>query len=67
MSCGEHQYRRRDEMHQADHAELERAAGQLVDLPADRHSRDLVGIFREAARAQVKHEGAVAEQVFGRR
>ena len=31
------------ELHQPDHAEIEGAAGQVIDLPADRHRADLAG------------------------
>ena len=67
MARDKHQERRGDELHQPDHAELKGAARQFVDLPAHGDGGDLVGIFREAARAQVKQEGAGAEKASSAR
>ena len=59
----EKQQRRRQELHQPDHAEMEGAAGELVDLPADRDRRDLAGEARKAARQQEEQERSVPEQI----
>ena len=61
----EQQQRRRQKLHQPDHAELERAAGHVVDLPADRDRADLAGEPRKAARQQKEQERSVLEQVAG--
>jgi hypothetical protein len=37
----EHQKRGREKLHQPDHAKVEGAAGEVVDLPADRDRADL--------------------------
>ena len=39
----EHEQQRRQELRQADKAEIERVARQVVDLPADRDGLDLHG------------------------
>jgi hypothetical protein len=49
-SGDKHQERSRQELHQPDHAEIEGAAGEIIDLPADRDARDLAGEARQAAR-----------------
>ena len=61
----ENQQRRRQELHQPDHAELEGAAGEVVDLPADRDRRDLAGEARQASRQQEEQERPVPEQIAG--
>ena len=61
----ENQQRRGQELHQPDHAELEGAAGDVVDLPADRNRRDLAGEARQAARQQEEQERPVPEQIAG--
>ena len=61
----ENQQRRGQELHQPDHAELEGAAGDVVDLPADRNRCDLAGEARKAARQQEKQERPVPEQIAG--
>ena len=37
------EHHHREELHEADQAEVEGAAGQLIDLPADRHRLHLIG------------------------
>jgi hypothetical protein len=61
MPGGKHQQRRRDELNQADHAEIKGAAGQLIDLPADRDGGDLLGKLRKTAGADIEQERPVAE------
>ena len=65
MTCDENQQRRGQELHQPDHAELKSAAGDFVDLPADRDRRDLAGEARQAARQQEEQERTVPEQFAG--
>ena len=48
----QHQQQRRQELDDADEAEIERIAGQVVDLPADRDRDDLGREGREKARLQ---------------
>src|ERR1700744_434310 len=67
MARDEHQKRGGNELDEADEAEIERAAGQLIDLPADRDGCDLVGKFRKTARAQIEQEAALGEQVLSGR
>ena len=45
-ACDEQQDCGRQKLHQADHAEIEGAPGKIVNLPADRHRRDLAGEAR---------------------
>ncbi|MEY9132265.1 hypothetical protein ACVIWV_001858 [Bradyrhizobium diazoefficiens] len=61
----EHEQRGGQELHEADHAEVEGRAGEVVDLPADRDRRDLAGKARQAAREQEEQEGAVGEEHAG--
>jgi len=49
LPCNEYEQRGGKKLHQPDHAELERAAGQIIDLPADRHGGDLAGKPRQAS------------------
>ena len=56
----EHEQQRRKELREADEAEVERIAGQVVDLPADRDRLDLHGEARGEPRQPVFHEGARA-------
>src|SRR6478735_1098997 len=65
MAGDEHQQRRGQELHEADHAEVEGRAGEIVDLPADRDRRDLAGETRQAAREQEEQEGAMGEERAG--
>ena len=52
MAGRQRQAGERQELHQADEAEIEGAAGEIIDLPADRHRADLAGKSREASRQQ---------------
>jgi hypothetical protein len=52
----------RDELHQPDQPEIERAAGELVDLPADGDRLHLVGPGRRGARAPIERKGAMLAQ-----
>jgi hypothetical protein len=56
LPCNEYEQRGGKKLHQPDHAELEGAAGQIVDLPADRHRGDLTGKPRQASRQQKEEE-----------
>src|ERR1700722_14735689 len=61
----EQKQRGREKLPQAAHAEIEGAAGQRVDLPADRDRSDLAGGAREAARQQKQQKGWMLEQSAG--
>jgi len=65
VTSDKNQERRGQELHQPDHAELEGAAGDVVNLPPDRHRRDLAGEARQAARQQKEQERPVPEQFAG--
>jgi hypothetical protein len=65
VAGGEHQDCGGNELNQPDHAEIERAAGHFVDLPADRDPGDLAGETRESADPKVKLERPVGEQGAG--
>src|SRR5512147_2610199 len=41
LAGDEHQKRGREKLHQPNHAEVEGAAGEIIDLPADRDRADL--------------------------
>jgi len=49
------------ELHEPDHAEIERAAGELIDLPADGDGGDLPGEFGKAPRRHIEQQRLVAE------
>jgi hypothetical protein len=55
----------RDELHQPHQAEVERAAGQSIDLPADRDDADLVRELGDAASPEITEERPVAERAPG--
>ena len=57
----QHQQQRRQELDDADEAEIERIAGEVVDLPADGDRDDLRRKGREEPRRQIAQEGAMAE------
>ena len=57
----QHQQDAGDELHQADEAEVERVAGQLVELPADRHHQHLVAGRGRDPRKPEQHERAVLQ------
>src|SRR5437764_675225 len=61
----EYQQRGRQELHQPDHAEVEGAAGEIIDLPADRDRSDLAGETRQASRQQEEDKGALPQQSGG--
>ena len=67
MAGDENEQRRGQELRQPDHAEIEGAAGEVVDLPADRTARDLAGEARKASRQQEEQERPVPEQFAGAR
>ncbi len=52
----------RKELHEPDDAEVERIAGHLVELPADRDALHLVGDGGRGANAPEPHEGWIAAQ-----
>ena len=60
-----HQQRGRQKLHQPDHAEVEGAAGEIVDLPADRDRADLAREARQAPRQQEEDKGGLPEQRAG--
>ena len=62
MADQQAQHHHRKELHEADEAEIEGAAGQFVDLPADRHRLHLIGAVGRGARAPIGHERAMLEQ-----
>ena len=57
----QHQQQRRQELDDADEAEIERIAGEVVDLPADGDRDDLGRKGREKPRRPEAHESAMAE------
>jgi hypothetical protein len=62
------QQRTRNELNQPHQAQIECAAGQIIDLPAHRDGGNLIGEFRKAAREIEQQEWWMAEQArrFGR-
>ena len=58
----QHQEERRHELREPDEPEVERAAGQRVDLPSDGDREHLVRDHREHAREPEQHERPVREQ-----
>ena len=56
---GEHQHRA--ELREAEQAEIERAAGQLIELPADRHHQHVKRQDRSDPAEPVEREGAMPE------
>jgi hypothetical protein len=65
VAGNKYQQRGGKKLHQPDHAEIEGAAGQVVDLPADRDRADLARKSRQAARPQEEQERSVREQIAG--
>src|SRR6202034_3168854 len=65
LSGRKHQDGRRDELHQPDHAEIEGAAGQCIDLPAHGDGGNLIGKFGKGPRPEIKPERPVTEQRHG--
>jgi hypothetical protein len=61
----ENQHRHRNELRQPDEPKVERAVGQLIDLPADRHRADLIAELGNAACREEEQERRVAEQISG--
>ena len=57
----QHQQQRRQELDDADEAEIERIAGEVVDLPADGDRDDLGRKGRQKPRRPEAQEGAMAE------
>ena len=62
VARGQHQQHERQELRQADEAEVERIAGDRVDLPADRDRLHLHGDRGEQPRRQEAHEVRVFQQ-----
>jgi hypothetical protein len=62
MAGGQREQQGRQELQQADHAEVPGAAGQVVHLPADGHHQHLVGGAADHAAPPEAHEGAQAPQ-----
>jgi hypothetical protein len=56
---------RRHELHQPDQAQVERTAGDRIDLPADRHRQHLESETRRDARKPERDERGVSEQGVG--
>jgi hypothetical protein len=48
-------------MYEPHDAEIERAAAQRIDLPANCHGGDLIGEFRKAACPEIEQERLVTE------
>ncbi len=67
VACGQHQQHERQELGQANQAEVERLAGDRVDLPADRDRLHLHRDRREQPRRQEAHEARVVEEFPERR
>jgi hypothetical protein len=61
MAGRQDQHQEGRELRQADQAQVEQAAGDLVHLPADGHALHLHGQRAEHACAQVKREITVAQ------
>jgi hypothetical protein len=57
----ENEARHRQKLRQADHAEVEGAMRQRIDLPADRYGGDLVGTARKPPSDEKQQERLVAE------
>jgi hypothetical protein len=51
----------RNELRQAHQSQIERAAGELIDLPADRHRLHLKGDGGSDARPPEQREGRMAQ------
>jgi hypothetical protein len=62
LASNKYQKRRRQELHQPDHTEIEGAAGHVIDLPADRYRTDLARKARQASRQQKEDQRALSEQ-----
>ena len=62
MAGDQHQHQRRKELYQADQAEIECAAGQGVDLPADGDRQHLIRHRRGDAREPEMRERTVAKR-----
>jgi hypothetical protein len=60
-TCPERQEDDRQELRQADQPEIERAAGDRVELPAHRDAQHVKAHVGEDPRAQEEREGGVAE------
>ena len=58
----EHEHQRRQELRQADETEVEGIAGQVVDLPSDRHGLDLDREARRQMRDPELGEAGIAER-----
>jgi len=67
LPCDEDQQRGRKELHEPDHAEVEGAAGEIVNLPADRDRADLAREAGQAPRQQKENEGRPPEERAGAR
>jgi hypothetical protein len=65
MTDDEHQRDRGQELREPDEAEVERAPGELVDLPAHRDGLHLVGEYRADPRKPVLPERAMLENGRG--
>src|SRR5271169_6086123 len=66
MPDQERQDHRRHELDQPDQAEIERAVGQLVELPADHQRHHLVAGRRAHARQPEQHEGPMLQEPWRR-
>ena len=58
-ACDQHQQKSRNELREPDQTQIERAAGHLIDLPADRHDLHLQCKARGDPRAPEQDEGTV--------
>ncbi len=59
----QHEKQRRQELRQSDQAEIERIAGDVIDLPAHRHRHDLHREARRPHRQKIEDEGPVMQGV----
>ena len=57
----QHQEQRGNELHQADNAEIEGIAGEIIDLPAHGDGNDLCRKAHHEARQPIEQESAMAE------
>ena len=65
LADDQHQRDRRNELDQSDQPEIERIAGQLIELPADRDREHLVADRGADPRAPEQHERPVAQDGVG--
>ncbi len=52
----------RQELHEADHAKVESAARQCINVPSERDHCDLTGELRKGPRAKIQKKGTVTKK-----